>query len=207
MELFVERARAVVAGFSLDDLDDVVAGWRSAGAWTGSRWRSSWPTARMVSMTAQDVQGSPRRPVPAPGRGRRGIERHQTLRQAVGWSYDLLGDERTDGVEPRCGVLGRVRPAASGGGACDSLDEYALLDVVDSLVRKSLVTVEHAGGHARYGLLETIRQFAEEQLAATGAIGEVRDSSRPVLRRAGRGPLGRCGTGPRQREALDWVDP
>jgi predicted ATPase len=34
---------------------------------------------------------------------------------------------------------------------------------LDSLVRKSLVTTEQVGGHARYGMLETVRQFAEEQ--------------------------------------------
>ena len=98
------------------------------------------------------------------------------MRQAVGWSYDLLGeDERL--------VLNHVSVFAGGFDLAaavavvgqDSGDEYALLDVVDSLVRKSLVVVERVGGHARYGLLETIRQFGEDQLAATGTIGEVRD--------------------------------
>ena len=51
-----------------------------------------------------------------------------------------------------------------------------MLDLLDSLVRKSLVTVERVDRHTRYGMLETIRQFAEEQLAATGTISdEVRD--------------------------------
>ena len=53
----------------------------------------------------------------------------------------------------------------------DGGDEYGLLDVVDSLVRKSLVVVERVGGHARYSMSETIRQFAQEQLAATGWPG------------------------------------
>jgi hypothetical protein len=79
------------------------------------------------------------------------------------------------------------------------------LDVVDSLVRKSLVTVERAGGHARYGLLETIREFAQEQLAATGTIGEIRDRhARHFADRA----VAYWGMwdGPGQRVALDGVD-
>ena len=46
----------------------------------------------------------------------------------------------------------------------DHLDEYAVLDVLDSL-----------GGDARYAMLETIRQYAEDQLAAGGAISDGRD--------------------------------
>ena len=50
-----------------------------------------------------------------------------------------------------------------------------MLDLLDSLVRKSLVTAGQAGGITRYSMLETIRQFAEDQLAAGGTITEVRD--------------------------------
>jgi tetratricopeptide (TPR) repeat protein len=49
-----------------------------------------------------------------------------------------------------------------GGGEIATPD---ILDLLDSLVRKSLVTVERSDTAVRYGLLETIRQFAEEQLA------------------------------------------
>ena len=48
------------------------------------------------------------------------------------------------------------------------------MDRLDSLVRKSLVTVERVNGHTRYGLLETIRQFAQERLTAAGTISAVR---------------------------------
>ena len=87
----------------------------------------------------------------------------------------------------------------------DSGDEYALLDVVDSLVRKSLVMVERAGGHARYGLLETIRQFAQDQLAATGTIGEIRDRHARYFAEQAVAHWDMW-DGPDQRVALDWVD-
>ena len=64
-----------------------------------------------------------------------------------------------------------------------------MLDLLDSLVRKSLITVESQAGHARYGILETIRQFAEEQLAATGDARDTRDRHANLLRRAGHRPL------------------
>jgi tetratricopeptide (TPR) repeat protein len=136
---------------------------------------------------------------------RRGFERHQTLHHAVHWSYELL-DENEQTLLNRCSVFagGFDLPAAVE--VCgDGLDEYVVLDLLDSLVRKSLVTIEQVLSHTRYGLLETIRQFAEEQLASTATITEVRDrharffADQAVAHWA-------IWDGPRQRVALDWVD-
>ncbi len=80
-----------------------------------------------------------------------------------------------------------------------------MLDLLDSLVRKSLVTAEQVGGHTRYGLLETIRQFAEEQLAATGTIDQVRDRHARYFAEQAVAHWD-IWDGPRQRVALDWVD-
>ena len=71
--------------------------------------------------------------------------------------------------------------------------------------RKSLVTVERRGGHARYSMLETIRQFAEGELVGVGMAAEVRQrharyfADQAVTYWA-------LWNGPRQRVALDWVD-
>ena len=75
-----------------------------------------------------------------------------------------------------------------------------MLDLLDSLVRKSLVTVERVGGHARYGMLETIRQFAEGRQRHDGP-----GSPCPLLRRPAVAYWD-IWNGPRQRVALDWVD-
>ncbi|MFN0027213.1 MAG: hypothetical protein ACKV2O_08530 [Acidimicrobiales bacterium] len=87
----------------------------------------------------------------------------------------------------------------------DNLDSYAVLDALESLVRKSLITVDSAGAHARYGMLETIRQFAEDQLAATATIAGVRDChagyyARQAVRQW------EVWDGHDQRAALDWFD-
>ena len=102
---------------------------------------------------------------------RRALERHQTLRHAMLWSYDLLVDIVERAVLNRASVFsgGFDLPAAAAVCSGDDLDEVDVLDAIDSLVRKSLVTVEQGcSDSSRYGLLETVRQFAEERLAETG---------------------------------------
>src|SRR5829696_6653343 len=129
----------------------------------------------MVSMSAQDVRDHLGDRFRLLSGSRRGLERHHTLRHAVQWSYDLLS-ENERAVLGRCSVFADgFDLAAAAHLCCDQSDEYLVLDVLDSLVRKSLVTVDRTGGHARYGMLETIRQFAEHHLAATETVEEVHD--------------------------------
>jgi predicted ATPase/DNA-binding SARP family transcriptional activator len=97
---------------------------------------------------------------------RSAVTRQQTLHATLAWSHDLLGqDER---------VLFRRLAVFAGGMPLEAVEQVcggAGLDVVDLLSRlvdKSLVQVEHAGGTARYRLLETIRQFAEQRLREAG---------------------------------------
>src|SRR5262249_56649701 len=100
---------------------------------------------------------------------RRGLERHHTLRHAVAWSYDLLDDtEKT--VLDRCSVFagGFDLQSACAVAGSDDLDEYPILEVLDALVRKSLLVADRSSERARFSMLETIRQFAEEQLVAHG---------------------------------------
>src|SRR6202012_351260 len=56
----------------------------------------------------------------------------------------------------------------------DGIDDLGILDLREALVRKSLLVAERSAGRTRYSMLETIRQFAEEQLVARGMAEEVR---------------------------------
>ena len=70
-------------------------------------------------------------------------------------------------------------------------------------MRKSLLVAERSSGRTRYSMLETIRQFAEEQLVARGSATEVRTAHARHF--AGReADIMAIWDGPRQREAYDW---
>src|SRR6202007_2036199 len=135
---------------------------------------------------------------------RRGLERHHTLRHAVGWSYDLLDDtEKT--VLDRCSVFagGFDLQSACAVAGSDDRDEYAILEVLDALVRKSLLVADRSSGRTRFSMWETIRQFAGEQLVAGGEASEIRAAHSRYF--AGReADILALWDSPRQREAYDW---
>jgi predicted ATPase/class 3 adenylate cyclase len=107
------------------------------------------------------------------GGSRTAVERQQTLRAAVSWSYSLLtGPEQA--VLRRLSVFadGFDLEAAEAVCAFRDIDVFDVADLVGSLVDKSLVIADHAGGALRYRLLETIRQYAAEHLVDSVADGE-----------------------------------
>jgi hypothetical protein len=133
--------------------------------------------SRMASMTASEMRDRLDHRFRLLVGSRRGLERHHTLRHAVAWSYDLL-DDTEKAVLERCSVFagGFDLQSACAVAGSDDLDEYAILEVLDALVRKSLLVADRSSGRTRFSMLETIRQFAEEQLVARGDATEVRDA-------------------------------
>jgi predicted ATPase/class 3 adenylate cyclase len=103
------------------------------------------------------------------GGSRTALERQQTLRATVGWSYSLLvGAERV--LLARLSVFAAgfdldAAEAVCGFGDLDALD---VADLLGSLVDKSLVVAEPGSAGVRYRLLETIRLFAAERLVEAG---------------------------------------
>ena len=122
----------------------------------------------------------------------------------MAWSYDLLDDPEKALLE-RCSVFagGFDLQSACAVGGFDGSDDYAVLDLLDALVRKSLLVADRSSGRTRFSMLETIRQFAEEQLVARGAATEVRAAHARYF--AGRETdILALWDSPRQREAYDW---
>ena len=138
---------------------------------------------------------------------RRGSGRHHTLRQTVAWSYDQLGDAE-QALLDRCSVFtggfdldGACAVARSGG--ADAADSYAVMDLLDALVRKSLLVADRSGKRTRYSMLETIRQFGDEQLAARGDVADARAAHARYF--AGReADIFALWDSPRQPEAYTW---
>jgi len=205
VELFLERAQAVKPDFTASEEAEADAVTEICRRVDGIALAIELAAARMVSMSAPDVRDRLGDRFRLLSGSRRGLERHQTLRNTVRWSYDLLDDdERT--VLDRCSVFAGGFDLAAAGHLCgDRLDDYDVLDRLDSLVRKSLVTTERVGAHVRYGMLETIRQFAEEQLAAIGDSVKVRDRHAAYFAQQAITHWA-LWEGPSYRQAAEWVD-
>ena len=164
--LFVERAEAVSPGVSLTrttSLPRVEICRRLDGIPLAIELAAS----RMVSMTVTEVRDRLDDRFRLLVGSRRGLERHQTLRHAVQWSYDLL-DEDEKALLARCSVFAGGFDLAGACAVAGSDDEFATLDLLDALVRKSLLVADRSSGRTRFSMLETIRQFAEEQLVDCG---------------------------------------
>ncbi len=130
------------------------------------------------------------------GGGRSVLPRHQTLRAAMDWSYDLLS-EREKAAIRRLSVFagGWTLEAAEAVCSGDDLEDTDIFDLLTALVDKSLVMAQTLGDEARYGLLETVRQYGRDRLAEVGETVGARSRHRdwclalaeraePELRRA-----------------------
>ena len=102
--------------------------------------------------------------------GNRGtVPRHQTLREMVDWSYDLLTDtEKT--FFNRLSIFNGLFTLDAAQFICSdtNIDEWQVLDLLTELVDKSLVEYRDQGGEGRYLLLETMRQYGTEKHCESG---------------------------------------
>jgi len=166
--LFVQQAQAAKADFVLtDDNADIVAticrhldGLPLAIELAAARVKVLPPAALLSRLEARLplLAGGPR---DAPARQR-------TLRDTIAWSHDLLREEEYI-LFRRLGVFagGWMLPAADT--VVNSERSLDVLGGITSLVDKSLARqVDEADGEPRLAMLETIREFAQEQLAASG---------------------------------------
>lgn len=169
VQLFVARARSTVPGFAVTDrtapviadicrqLDGIPLALELAAAWVKTLH------VEQIAVRLQDrfhllTSGS-----------RTATPRHQTLRAAIEWSYDLLGDDEQ--------ILFNRLAAFAGGFAFEAVvsvcgnagsEDQGVLHVLDRLVDKSLVIAEEHNGEQRYRLLETLRLYARERLVTCG---------------------------------------
>jgi predicted ATPase/class 3 adenylate cyclase/tetratricopeptide (TPR) repeat protein len=115
------------------------------------------------------------------GGNRMALPRQQTLRAAIDWSYDLLtSQERL--LLARLSVfaggwtLAAAEQVAVGESASgEGIEDWEVLDLLTSLVDKSLVVAEASEGTTRYRLLETVRQYAHDRLVASQENHAVRE--------------------------------
>jgi predicted ATPase/class 3 adenylate cyclase len=166
VRLFSDRARAVKSDFGVDTGNAGAVG-EVCRRLDGVPLAIELAAARVVAMNpAELARRLDRRFRLLTGGERVAIERHQTLRATIDWSYELL-------TEPQRRLLARLAVFAGGctmeaaETVCkgDPIEGDQVLELLADLVARSLVVADHHGPDTRYRLLETIRQYGEERLA------------------------------------------
>jgi predicted ATPase/DNA-binding CsgD family transcriptional regulator len=179
--LFVERARAQAPGFVLseDNVADVVAICRRLdGLPLAIELAAPW--SRMLPPAA--LLGRLERRLPLLTGGARDLPvRHQTLRDAIAWTHDLLTPTEQALFRRLTVFAGGFTLAAAeevGGAAGEQPGAPAtVLDILASLVDKHLIhRIEETSHEPRFNVLETIREFGLEQLAASAEETATRDA-------------------------------
>ena len=168
--LFLERARAALPSFVVDDAN-------APAVSQICRRLDGIPLA--IELAAARVRVLAPRQIAArlddaftllTTSGRSTVQRHRTLRETIDWSHALLTPAEAE-LFRRLSVFAGTFSLDAVEAICEGDD---VLDVLSSLVDKSLVVMEAAQGEARYRLLETLRQYAQERLAAANEVAATR---------------------------------
>jgi predicted ATPase/class 3 adenylate cyclase len=169
VRLFVDRALDAGSGFAVDDA--TLAGVAEiCRRLDGIPLAIELAAARTVAMSPGEIAARLDERFRLLTGGRRtAVERHQTLRATVDWSYSLLAArERT--VFDRLGVFAGSfdAPAAEAIVAGEGIESWDVLDALVDLVAKSMVVAERTSDGTRYQLNETMRAYARERLDDAG---------------------------------------
>ena len=171
VRLFVDRARSSAASFALTDANAPLVA-QICARLDGIPLAIELAAARVRALSVEQIAARlDDRFHLLTGGSRTALPRQQTLRGAVDWSYDLLS-------EPEQRLL-RHLAVFAGGFTLDAAEQMGRLDLLTSLVDKSLVQVDEGNdGERRYRLLETLRQYGLEELAERGELADARDRHR-----------------------------
>ena len=133
------------------------------------------------------------------------LERHQTLRAAIEWSYNLLDADERKLLSRLSVFMGGWTLEAAEQVCVRNEDEFDVLETLSDLIDKSLVIMDAAPVAARYHLLETTRQYGQEKLFESDEGKEFHDRHlRYFVELAERG--NHEITGPQQAEVLDLLE-
>jgi predicted ATPase/class 3 adenylate cyclase len=172
--LFADRARLSDPTFALDDSTAVLVA-SICRRLDGIPLALELAAARLTSMSLQQVsQRLDQRFRLLTGGSRNAMPRQQTLQATVDWSFGLLTAQEQQTLT-RLSVFagGFELEAAEAVCTTETVDAWDVADLAGSLVDKSLVIADHRPGTVRYRMLETIRQYAAQELLRTAGDAEV----------------------------------
>ncbi len=170
VQLFVDRARAVQPAFALteENTQHVAAICRRLD---GLPLAIELAAARIRMFPPQELLVRLEQPLAVlTGGPRDAPERQRTLRDTIVWSYDLLEEDEQH--------LFRRLSVTRGGWSLETAEALAgaaVLDQLSALVEHGLVWQLESDGAARFGMLETVREFGWEQLEALDELDDARD--------------------------------
>lgn len=197
VRLFVDRACLSKSDFRLTP-DNSRAVWEICRRLNGMPLSIELAAARVRVLTPQQISSMLDDQFRLlTGGSRTALERQQTLRASVDWSYSLLS-------EPERVLLRRF--SVFGGGATleavekvcagEAVASHDVLDLLSSLVDKSMIEAVEHGGHTRYRVLETIRQYSREKLVESAEAPNLRTLHRDFF----------LDLAERARPDLEWGD-
>jgi non-specific serine/threonine protein kinase len=179
VRLFAERAAQTVPGFSVTEANMVaVAG--ICRRLEGLPLAIELAAARLRVLSPNQIDDRLGDRLGLLTRGSRASPaRQQTLRGSIEWSYELCsGLERLLWARLSVFVGGFELDAVEGVCADDRLEAEEVLDLLAALADKSILTVGHSEGVARYRLSETLREFGQERLQESGEYAALRRQHR-----------------------------
>ncbi len=173
VELFVEHASRVRKGFKLgpDNADDVA---KLCAMLDGLPLAIELAAARAKLLAPKAILARIDQSLDLASAERGRDERQRTIRAAITWSYDLLEPHQRV-VLDRLGIFetGASFEAVEAVVPSELIDAADVADVLFELVDASLVTVaDTQDGEPRFGLLQTVKRFALDRLAETGAVND-----------------------------------
>jgi len=174
VQLFVSRARARQQGFVLREQDLKIVR-EICRRLDGLPLAIELAAAQIDALALVGLQAQLDNCLQLLTQGRRtAVPRHQTLKATLDWSYEQLSPlEQT--VLQRLSVfkMAFTLDAAIGVISCAALLPARLIEGVESLTLKSLLSLEQGSGLARYRFLNTTRTYALEKLEGSGELRTV----------------------------------
>ena len=180
VRLFMDRG-AAARGATAGEVAPVAVAERICRTLDGLPLAIELAAARLSTLSAAEIEAhladrlqflAYRRPAADP--------RHQALRAAIDWSYDLLTAEERQFLA-ELSVFAGTFALAQVADVCAGGDQSAALEVIDRLAGKSLVVAEQAKDGTRYRLLDTIRYYAADQLTQAGGTDAARQRHTTVF--------------------------
>ncbi len=174
VQLFIHRAHLVLPEFMLD-AQNVAAVIEICRRLDGIPLAIELAAARLRALSVEQIRDKLGDRFRLLTGGSRAVPRHQTLQATLHWSYEHLSADEQSLLRRLSVFAGGWTLEAAFAVAGQGESETDLVDRLEHLFDKSLITVDHSSrGSTRYGMLETVRQYALDRLQEAGEADATR---------------------------------